>query len=252
MPGSSTTPGRSDLAMVRPKRVAFRTRNSVGTRGLAFAAQWLAYALPYRRFVGVLTDANARLGADVDRSGRTEARTGLRMMPTSPRSPPIIPYGGFSPVRLEGWPFRRGLPNTSANLSLLPACAGRCLVCVHPSCASSPQQWHRSESGLWARLRTAIRWSLHHPRGPRSGPGCSVPVRHHLIGPIRPTRGHIAISPHGGLYAMPSLCGSAGATRERFRAFAAHSLLACRPLRPRGVRSSTVPEQRCRHGLRRE
>ena len=67
MPGSSTTPGRSDLAMVRPKRVAFRTRNSVGTRGLAFAAQWLAYALPYRRFVAALADANARLGADVDR-----------------------------------------------------------------------------------------------------------------------------------------------------------------------------------------
>jgi DNA topoisomerase IA len=35
------------------------------------------------------------------------------------------------------------------------------------------------------------------------------PVRHHLIGPIRPTRRHIAISPQGGLYAMPSLCGSA-------------------------------------------
>ena len=47
------------------------------------------------------------------------------------------------------------------------------------------------------------------PRGPRSGPGYSVPVRHHLVGPIRPTRGHTAISPHGGLYAMPSLCGSA-------------------------------------------
>jgi len=42
MPGSSTAPGRSDLAMVRPKRVAFRARNSVGTRGFAFAAQWLA------------------------------------------------------------------------------------------------------------------------------------------------------------------------------------------------------------------
>jgi hypothetical protein len=28
-------------------------------------------------------------------------------------------------------------------------------------------------------------------------------------GPIRPTRRHTAISPHGGLYAMPSLCGSA-------------------------------------------
>src|SRR5256886_918671 len=56
MPGSSTTPGRSDLAMVRPKRVAFRTRNGVGTRGLAFAAQWLAYALlcvPKIRFYNI-------------------------------------------------------------------------------------------------------------------------------------------------------------------------------------------------------
>jgi hypothetical protein len=35
---------------------------------------------------------------------------------------------------------------------------------------------------------------------------------------------------------MPSLCGSAEATREWFRAFTAHSFLACRPLRPRGVR----------------
>src|SRR5438034_8654835 len=95
MPGSSTTPGRSDLAMARPKRVAFRARNGVGTRGLAFAAQWLAYALPYRRFVAVLADATARLGADVDRSGRTEARTGLRMMPTSPRSPLSFRTAGF-------------------------------------------------------------------------------------------------------------------------------------------------------------
>jgi hypothetical protein len=51
-----------------------------------------------------------------------------------------------------------------------------------------------------------------------------------VIGPIRPTRGHIATSPHGGLYAMPSLCGSAEATRGWFRAFADHSFLACRPL----------------------
>jgi hypothetical protein len=78
------------------------------------------------------------------------------------------------------------------------------------------------------------------PRGPRSGPGYSVPVRHHLIDPIRPTRGHTAISPQGGLYAMPSLCGSAEVTREWFRAFAAHSFLTCRPLRPRGARASHV------------
>ena len=57
------------------------------------------------------------------------------------------------------------------------------------------------------------------PRGPRSGPGYAVPVRRCLTGPIRPTRRHIATSPQGGLYAMPSLCGSAEATREWFRAF---------------------------------
>ena len=37
--------------------------------------------------------------------------------------PPIIPYGGFSPVRLEGWPVRRDLPSSSFSLSQLPACA---------------------------------------------------------------------------------------------------------------------------------
>ena len=38
---------------------------------------------------------------------------------------PIIPYGGFSPVRLEGWHIRRDLPDASISLSLLPACAQR-------------------------------------------------------------------------------------------------------------------------------
>ena len=55
-----------------------------------------------------------------DWSGRIEARIGLRMMPTFPRSSPIIPYSGFSPVRLEGWHIRRDLPEASISLSLLP------------------------------------------------------------------------------------------------------------------------------------
>src|SRR5260221_1764583 len=67
MPGSSTTPDRPGARDIASVRVALRARNSGGTRGMAFAAQWLAYALPYRRFVAVLADANARLGADVDR-----------------------------------------------------------------------------------------------------------------------------------------------------------------------------------------
>src|ERR1700720_426495 len=38
---------------------------------------------------------------------------------------PIIPYGGFSPVRLEGWHIRAELPEALISLSLLPACADR-------------------------------------------------------------------------------------------------------------------------------
>ena len=65
MPGSSTTPGRTGARDDAPVHVAFRVSDHVGTRNyLAFAAQWLAYALPYRRFADTLAGANARLGAD--------------------------------------------------------------------------------------------------------------------------------------------------------------------------------------------
>ncbi len=68
MPGSSTTPDRTGARDNAPVRVAFRDSEHVGTRdNLVFAAQWLAYALPCRRFADTLTDARARLGADVDR-----------------------------------------------------------------------------------------------------------------------------------------------------------------------------------------
>ena len=45
--------------------------STVGTRvgvpdRVVFEAQWLAYALPYRRFAAALTGNDARLGADVD------------------------------------------------------------------------------------------------------------------------------------------------------------------------------------------
>ena len=68
MPGSSTTPGRPDTRDGVPDRVAFRPLNGVGTRDImSIAAQWLAYAFPYRRFADILADACARLGADVAR-----------------------------------------------------------------------------------------------------------------------------------------------------------------------------------------
>ena len=65
MPGSPTTPGCPGARDGAPVHVAFRVANSVGTRGYcAFVAQWLAYALPYRRFADILTGADARLGLD--------------------------------------------------------------------------------------------------------------------------------------------------------------------------------------------
>ena len=96
MPGSPTALGRAGTRNSVPVHVAFRLQNSVSTQKKAdFAAQWLAYALPCRRFADVLADNCARLGADVGWSGRIEARTGLRMMPTSPRSPLSFRTAGF-------------------------------------------------------------------------------------------------------------------------------------------------------------
>ena len=68
MPGSSTTPGRPGARIDVPVRIAFRLRNGVGAQDMnLYEAQWLAYALPYRRFAAALTDCDARLGADMDR-----------------------------------------------------------------------------------------------------------------------------------------------------------------------------------------
>ena len=68
MPGSLTTPGRTDARTNASVHVVFRKTEHVDTRDFqAFAAQWLAYALPYRRFADTLANANARLGADADR-----------------------------------------------------------------------------------------------------------------------------------------------------------------------------------------
>ena len=47
--------------------LSVKTNTSAPELLQVFAAQWLAYVLPYRRFVVTLASANARLGADADR-----------------------------------------------------------------------------------------------------------------------------------------------------------------------------------------
>jgi hypothetical protein len=67
MPGSPTTPGHMSARASALMRIAFHTCDSVGPRNTSSAAQWLAYALPYRRFARTLAGACARLGADAVR-----------------------------------------------------------------------------------------------------------------------------------------------------------------------------------------
>jgi hypothetical protein len=67
MPGSKTTSGLIGARNDAPASVAFRGVNNVGTRVYnAFAAQWLACTLPYRRFAVILAEDCARIGGDVD------------------------------------------------------------------------------------------------------------------------------------------------------------------------------------------
>src|SRR3954465_3883670 len=171
------------------------------------------------------------------------------MMPTFPRSPRSFRTAGFAQYgwkaglsgrafpdrqRLKPAPgmhlLTAGLPSPFVHLSIkavAPYCAGPLTMMMHRLGGWIALRAPQHQSGCPVLRRAANRtmhrhggWVALRPRGPRSGPGYAVPVRPRLTGPIRPTRRHIATSPQGGLYTMPSLCGSAEATREWFRAFA--------------------------------
>jgi hypothetical protein len=174
MRGSSTTPGRLGARDDASVRCAFRIETAWAP-GLVFLRlnPWPTPSLPTlrRRPRG----HKARVGADVVRSATTDARSGHRMMPTPPR----LSYHSIRPVfpsRLEGWPS----DGPSQDILRLRLATGMrwSVSGLRPSFVRLvTQQWHRSESGLWARLRTAIRRILRHPRGPRSGPDVPVHAR---------------------------------------------------------------------------
>ena len=123
------------------------------------------------------------------------ARTGLRMMPTFPSSPLRFRTAGFpqygSKAGLSGDACPRCTPVKPA-----PGVPFANVVCLRPSRAPWPHPCLRSVSEGSARLRAAIQATQSlYPRGPRSSPGCSVPVHHRLFDPMRPTRRHSTISP---------------------------------------------------------
>jgi hypothetical protein len=67
MPGSLTTPGCPSTRVGVLDHIAFRNLDSVGTRDIPIAAQWLACAIPCRRFTAALAVSDARLGDDAVR-----------------------------------------------------------------------------------------------------------------------------------------------------------------------------------------
>jgi hypothetical protein len=104
MPGSSTTPGRADARDDTSVCVAFRDSEHVGTRDyLVYAAQWLAYALPCRRFAVTLAGANARLGADADRYSFTVVDLHHQLFAGFTGAPEIKNFATSSVFRCGDW-----------------------------------------------------------------------------------------------------------------------------------------------------
>jgi hypothetical protein len=120
--------------------------------------------------------------------------------------PPKIPYGGFSPVRLQGWRIRRDLPRTSIGLSLLPAYPDLRSVCRRPSCFSVDPPKVGSVDAMYC---TAMRWNA------PPTPGALAPVGFMLSRPSSLNRPHPPHSrAHRNFTALRLIC-DASAVRER-------------------------------------
>ena len=138
-------------------------------------------------------------------------------------------------MRLQGRYVRQGPPvrrNPRVDQFAVVLCAPRCPRLIRVLCRGTV----RAGSPSFERLLPL------YPRGPRSGPGSSVPVHPRLIGLILPARRHIPISPLFGLYQMPSLCTLRQCDPRVVPRFRCPSSLTCRPLRPRGGRNRFVPD----------
>jgi hypothetical protein len=111
-------------------------------------------------------------------SGGTMARTGLRMMPTFPSSPLKFRTAGFPQYGFKAGFSGRAFPRTIARFaSVLRAARSAIPARSVAGYAGSKQPCHAREFSRY-------------PRGPRSGSGCSVPIRHHLSTPSAPLAGH--------------------------------------------------------------
>jgi len=142
--------------------------------------------------------------------GRSEARTGLRMMPVSPRSPRSFRTAAF---RRSGW--KAGLSDgaCSARGQVKPAPGIpwlERLICFRPSCAANENRDSRSESGPITRKHTAVESGRYSPpQGPSLESGLCCP------GPSSLNRPHPPHSQAHRDFAEHRLIRSVIAVRER-------------------------------------
>jgi hypothetical protein len=147
-----------------------------------------------------------------------------------------LPFGGFSPVRFQGQYFRRAFLSTTSS--------SRRAVCIRPSCTSlpvSPNPRSMSRGAVrWCTTVQAANAAL--PQGSSLQSGLCCP------GPSSLNRPHAPHSPAQPDFAAQRFIRAAlavslrtSATSEWFRAFANHSLSACRPPRPREVHRLPIP-----------
>ena len=118
MPGSKTTPGRNRPRGFATVRIAFRPWNAVGARDdKSFAAQWLAYASPCRRFAADLAVDCARLAAGAVRETFTVEDFHLMLLAGLPAHPcfcslhpPVISRAPGKLARSCRWKTGAGKP----------------------------------------------------------------------------------------------------------------------------------------------
>ena len=151
------------------------------------------------------------------------ALIGLRMMPTFP-SPPLkfrtvsFPQYGFK-ASMSARAFQgSGEVKSTPDIRSAPHCLSPAFARVRAANASwvlSPTRPTPPRAAAQAAVATLPQGSLAPER---------VVLSRSLTAyydPIRQSRGHATISRHCRLYAAPSLCGSASATRETFPTFTA-------------------------------
>ena len=169
------------------------------------------------------------------RSGRAMARTGLRMMPTFPSSPLSFRTAGFPRYGCKAGLSEGAFPRVVPTCRALP-------VCILPSCPPLPA----CRTPLCVGARRALRHrhasgQAALPQGPSLRTGFCCPGPSTLMRPHPPHSRAQRDFAARSLYALPSLCVSASATRDWFPAFTAHSFSTCRPLPLRGVRRLYTP-----------